>query len=223
MQRPDTLLLHTSLPDGARNVLVAKCADCHSNATRWPVYSRVAPFSWLVERDIVEARRKLNLSDWSQLSADDQQIMLNKILHEARSGEMPPLQYRLVHWKAGLSGADLVALAPLAAGAEAGGASGAGNAVHGKELFEKRCTGCHALDADREGPRLSGVYGRRAGTVSGYSYSAGLKKTGIVWDELKLDHWLANPDDVAADNKMDFQVSKTQDRADLIAYLRQVR
>jgi hypothetical protein len=38
----------------------------------------------------------------------------------------------------------------------------AADADHGKELFEKRCTGCHSLDQDKEGPRLKGVYGRQA-------------------------------------------------------------
>jgi cytochrome c len=50
-----------------------------------------------------------------------------------------------------------------------------GNAAQGKAVFEKRCTGCHAMDVDREGPRLSGVFGRKAGSVPGFTYSTGLK------------------------------------------------
>lgn len=56
----DTLLRDAKMPAAARAVLVAKCADCHSNETRWPVYAWIAPGSWLMERDIVEARKKMN-------------------------------------------------------------------------------------------------------------------------------------------------------------------
>ena len=49
-----TLLRGAKMPMDAKVVLVTKCADCHSNETRWPVYARVAPGSWLIERDIVE-------------------------------------------------------------------------------------------------------------------------------------------------------------------------
>jgi cytochrome c len=66
----DTLLQGANMPTDARKLLVAKCAACHSNETRWPVYSRLAPGSWLIERDIVEARKKMNLSAWEQMSGD---------------------------------------------------------------------------------------------------------------------------------------------------------
>ena len=51
----------------------------------------------------------------------------------------------------------------------------------GKELFEKRCGGCHALDRDKEGPRLRGVYGRVAGSVDSFQYSDAVKKSKITW------------------------------------------
>ena len=51
----------------------------------------------------------------------------------------------------------------------------------GKELFEKRCSGCHALDKDKEGPRLRGVYGRTSGTVPSFKYSDALKAAHITW------------------------------------------
>jgi cytochrome c2 len=58
-----------------------------------------------------------------------------------------------------------------AAGGSEAALAGDGDAVHGKAVFEKRCTGCHAMDADREGPRLVGVFGRKAGSVPGFTYS----------------------------------------------------
>src|ERR1700722_9538425 len=101
-----TLLAGATMPADAKAVLVHKCADCHSSETRWPVYARVAPGSWLIERDIVEARKKMNLSLWDQMPADAQQVMVGEIIHEAKGGEMPPLQYRLLHRKSQLTTAD---------------------------------------------------------------------------------------------------------------------
>lgn len=100
--------------------------------------------------------------------------------------------------------------------------SNAQNAEHGKELFEKRCTGCHALDKEKEGPRLSGVYGRASGTVPSFQYSAALKATHITWDAKSLDQWLADPEKLVPDNDMAFQLVRADERADVIAYLKQL-
>jgi len=216
-----TLLQDANLPAPAKSVLVNKCADCHSSETRWPVYARLAPGSWLIERDIVQARRKMDLSHWQQMSADSQDIMIAKIIHEAKSGDMPPPQYRLLHWTATLTPADVAALSAMGnPGEDEPPATLPGDAARGKTIFEKRCTGCHAMDGDREGPRLAGVFGRKAGTVAGFDYSAGLKSSGITWNEVTLDRWLTDPDMVVPDTKMDFHVPKAQERADLIAYFK---
>lgn len=95
-----------------------------------------------------------------------------------------------------------------------------GNATRGKVLFEKRCTGCHSLDKNKEGPRLRGVYGRRAGSVPDFGYSDELKAASITWDRGSLDKWLTNPDSVVPDNDMAFHVSNPQERADIIQFLR---
>jgi cytochrome c len=218
-----TLLKGAKMRVEAKAVLVAKCADCHSNETRWPVYARVAPGSWLIERDIVEARKKMDLSRWETIPTNQQEILMAKILEEAKSGDMPPLQYRLLHWDAQLSKGDVQTLSML--GKSAGGSeaalAGEGEAVRGKAVFEKRCTGCHAMEADREGPRLAGVYGRKAGSLAGFTYSAGLKNSGITWTDEALERWLSDPDLVVKDNNMSFGVPKAEERRDLIAYLKQ--
>ncbi len=95
-----------------------------------------------------------------------------------------------------------------------------GNPEAGKQLFEKRCTGCHSLDKNKEGPRLRGVYGRRAGTVADFSYSDELKASQIMWDEQSLDRWLINPDAMVTNSDMAFHVSNPQERADIIQFLR---
>lgn len=92
----------------------------------------------------------------------------------------------------------------------------------GHQLFDKRCGGCHSLDGDKEGPRLRGVYGRKAGTVSTFKYSDALGKAGITWDDVSLDKWLAGPDKFIPDVDMDFQLEKADERADVIAYLKQL-
>jgi cytochrome c len=219
-----TLLQDVNMPSGAKAVLLAKCADCHSNETRWPIYGRIAPGSWLIERDIVEARKQMNLSQWKNTPPETQQVWAAKIVQEAKTGDMPPLQYLVLHLDVKLSKADVQALSSLgqvSAGSEAA-VAGPGDPVHGKAVFQKRCTGCHALDADREGPRLSGVYGRKAGSIAGFAYSKGLKNSGITWTDATLEKWLSDPDMMIADNNMSFSVPRAEERRDLIAFLRQL-
>jgi cytochrome c len=90
----------------------------------------------------------------------------------------------------------------------------------GQALFQKRCTGCHALDADHEGPRLRGVVGRAAGTVNTFQYSEALKSAKYTWDEAKLDKWLTDTESVVPNNDMSFRVPKQEERAAIISYLR---
>ena len=219
----DTLLKDSNMPAGARAVLLAKCADCHSSETRWPIYARIAPGSWLIERDIIDARTHMNLSQWKNTPSETQQVWAAKIIQEAKSGDMPPLQYLVLHWDARLSKADVLALSAL--GQPSGGSeaalAGPGDPVRGKAVFQKRCTGCHALEADREGPRLSGVYGRKAGSIAGFSYSKGLKNSGITWTDETLERWLSDPDMMISDNNMSFSVPRAEERRDLTAFLKQ--
>ena len=110
-------------------------------------------------------------------------------------------------------------MSPSPSRASASGAPAA-NADSGKALFEKRCVGCHSLDQDKEGPRLRNVYGRRAGQVSTFKYSAALKSAQITWDDASLDKWLTDPDSLIPDNDMAFHVPKAEERADIIRFLR---
>src|ERR1700675_223676 len=70
----------------------------------------------------------------------------------------------------------------------------------GRDAFEKRCTGCHALDTIKVGPRLRGVYGRNAGKDARFSYSDAVKSATVTWDEVTLDRWLADTESVIPDN-----------------------
>ena len=97
----------------------------------------------------------------------------------------------------------------------------AGEPAEGKQVFEKRCTGCHAMEENREGPRLQGVFGRTSGTVAGFTYSSALIQARIVWNESTLEQWLTDPDTLVPGNNMDFHVAKPQERRELIMYLKQ--
>ena len=116
-------------------------------------------------------------------------------------------------------GAVLAAFVLLVAGSSvfaAGQATGAG-----KELFEKRCGGCHALDRDKEGPRLRGVYGRPAGSVESFHYSDALKNSKITWSDDTLDQWLTDTEKLVPGNDMTFHVEKAAERAEIITFLKQ--
>jgi len=94
------------------------------------------------------------------------------------------------------------------------------DADRGRDAFEKRCTGCHALDKSKVGPPLRGVYGRRAGSDPQFPYSDAMKTTSVAWDESTLDRWLTDTESVIPGNDMAFRLNDPADRANIIAYLR---
>jgi cytochrome c len=95
-----------------------------------------------------------------------------------------------------------------------------GDAARGRQIYQSRCIACHSPDANRVGPMHRGVFGRKAGSLPGYSYSKALKGAGFVWNDRTLDQWLINPQAFVPGQKMNFRVAKAADRADLIAYLK---
>lgn len=91
---------------GTRALAKQACFDCHSNETEWPAYSRVAPVSWLIQRDVSEGRAVLNFSEWQRPQEEAKEAV-----EEIREGEMPLRIYRLMHAHARLSAADRERLA----------------------------------------------------------------------------------------------------------------
>lgn len=68
------------------------------------------------------------------------------------------------------------------------------DANDGRNLFLKRCLGCHAFACNKQGPRLAGLVGRTVGSIKDYAhYSEGLKDASFVWTETKLDTFFADP------------------------------
>jgi cytochrome c len=102
-------------------------------------------------------------------------------------------------------------------------ARAAGDPVRGAEIFRK-CVTCHTVESggrNRVGPRLHGVFGRRAGTVEGFRYSDALRASGLVWDEATLDAYLKDSEGFVPGTRMYGGLTLDQDRTDVIAYLRQ--
>jgi hypothetical protein len=101
---------HVAVPAAVAEVLARSCADCHSNRTDWPWYSRVAPASWFVADHVNDGRRHLNFSDWARYDARESADMLRHICHEARVGSMPLDSYTLLHPRARLTPRDVQTL-----------------------------------------------------------------------------------------------------------------
>jgi cytochrome c len=116
----------------------------------------------------------------------------------------------------------LLALAGVLAIAHSAPSLAAGDTARGAKVYQD-CMICHTLDQNEIGPRHRDVFGRKAGSVAGYDYSAALKASGIVWDENTLDKWLTDPPALVPGTKMMFSVDDAQDRADVIAFLKAAR
>jgi cytochrome c len=100
-----------------------------------------------------------------------------------------------------------------------------GDPERGRQVFQP-CPTCHYPEpgfGNYNGPSLSGIFGRKAGTREGFAgYSKVLKDSGFVWTPELLDAWLASPGEFLADSTMIFVgIPDRQARADLIAYLQQ--
>jgi|SRR5712671_3936775 len=91
------LLATNAPPPHVAALLHAACYDCHSSETKWPWYSRVAPMSWLVVKDVNEGRESLNLSDWPADQPARAAKRLGNMSEEIGYDEMPPKKYTAVH------------------------------------------------------------------------------------------------------------------------------
>ena len=89
-----------------RSLFVDACGDCHSNLTKWPWYSNVAPISWLTQSDVDGGRRTFNISTWDTSRHEDVDRMVRAIV----DGEMPPIYYKPMHPASRLSKSEQAAL-----------------------------------------------------------------------------------------------------------------
>jgi len=108
--------------------------------------------------------------------------------------------------------------------ATVGPALAAGDAEKGMQVFNSQCRACHSLDADKNGvgPSLHGVFGRKAGSLPGYNYSAAIKQSEVTWNHDTLKQFLTDPHRFIPGDKMAFVGIKNQSQLDdLVAYLKE--
>lgn len=101
-----TVQAAASVPPGVDAILRRSCYDCHSNETRWPWYSAVAPMAFGVVDHVTEGRAELNFSAWGAYPRQKRSGLLEKMCEEVREGKMPLKQYLWLHRDATLSEAD---------------------------------------------------------------------------------------------------------------------
>ena len=100
--KTDFLKANAAPPDVAA-LFRAACYDCHSDETRWPWYSRVAPVSWQVVQDVNHGRRHVNLSEWPADNPDLARKKIENMSDEIDDGDMPLKKYTLIHRDARLT------------------------------------------------------------------------------------------------------------------------
>lgn len=99
-----------SAPSRIEATLRRACYDCHSNETRWPWYSRIAPISWRAAHEVELGRRQINFSQWDEYYPATRKRKLQWTERALREEKMPPWYYRLMHPGARLSESDKAAL-----------------------------------------------------------------------------------------------------------------
>ncbi|KAF9436490.1 iso-1-cytochrome c [Entomortierella beljakovae] len=101
----------------------------------------------------------------------------------------------------------------------------AGDSVNGAKLFKTRCAQCHTTEAggaNKVGPNLHGVFGRKSGLAPGFAYTDANKNKGVVWDEQTMFDYLENPKKYIPGTKMAFAgFKKEKERNDVVTYLKE--
>jgi hypothetical protein len=98
-------------PPEVAAIMRRACFDCHTNETKWPLYARMAPGSWLMARDVHNGRNHLNLSHWADSDEEERQSDKENCWEQIESGAMPPWFYIYpLHLGAKLSAADKATL-----------------------------------------------------------------------------------------------------------------
>jgi len=101
---------HVQVDPKVSAIFARSCVDCHSNKTRWPWYSHVAPVSWFVIDHVNEGRKELNLSEWGTYDRRRQLGKLRQICREVTNGAMPLSSYTPMHAGSSLTSDDVKTL-----------------------------------------------------------------------------------------------------------------
>jgi hypothetical protein len=104
------LLAGARVPPQVSAAIERSCRDCHSEATRYPWYSYIAPVSWLINWDVRQGREHLNFSRWTEYSVIRRARCLSEIANQVQDGGMPLAIYTFMHRNARLSKAEIDAI-----------------------------------------------------------------------------------------------------------------
>lgn len=105
-----TMQTSLNIPADIQSLLERGCKDCHSNTTYWPLYSYIAPVSWLVSHDVTEGRRHFNMSDWEKYKFSKKANILGGIASTVKEQEMPLPKYIPLHPEARFTDAERLQL-----------------------------------------------------------------------------------------------------------------
>ena len=118
-----TIKAHAGAASGLAAILDRSCRDCHSNATRWPWYTRIAPVSWAMKYGVTAGRRAVNFSEWAAYPPQQQGMLLALSCDDVSKGKMPG-PWTLLHPEAKLSTQDIETICGAARQTEALAARG---------------------------------------------------------------------------------------------------
>jgi hypothetical protein len=110
VNQDETLDATVQLPENVKLILSRSCADCHSNETKFPWYSKIQPSAWFLADHIKDGRRELNLSVWKTYEPRRQRKKLAEICEQVQEREMPLPSYLWIHWDAKMSDEDIKTL-----------------------------------------------------------------------------------------------------------------
>ena len=98
------------LPENVKEIFKTSCVDCHSNNTNYLWYHKIAPVSWLVNKDVIEGKKELNFSEWGEMDNYDKIGAIEDIRQEVEQKTMPIKPYVLMHPKAKLTDEEVAVL-----------------------------------------------------------------------------------------------------------------
>ncbi len=110
IEASNALEAHVQVDPKVAAIINRSCADCHSNKTRWPWYSHVAPVSWFVIDHVDHGRSHLNFSEWGKYDRNEQRKLLNVTSEIVREGGMPLSSYTPLHPGSKLTAEDIKTL-----------------------------------------------------------------------------------------------------------------
>ena len=116
IDQAQTIEAQTQVTPQVEAILDRSCNECHSNKSRWPWYSNVAPVSWFVIGHVNDARKAMNLSEWGKRDRDRQSKKLQQMCDEVTDGAMPLASYTPLHPGSKLSAGDVKTLCDWANG-----------------------------------------------------------------------------------------------------------